>query len=238
VNEIEVVADIRPSPDTAELIVVKRKLVADSAVRLAGEPLESRVSVATRQDDGPTPDRERITISRRARIPLDTLPELERAQVLEAVQSLAGTDPAHWPADRVQALATNGSPTYLLRVSPALRAFVAPAGEDRVELLDVVRTETLELFRDTEEDPGEPPRSGERGYPPRSRVRQNAGASPVAAFARTRVVNFFLPTCLGLCQPGDIGGYWWVGHWCRLNVASQSRKALRGNRIDGEASLG
>jgi hypothetical protein len=157
VNEIEVVVDIRQSPDSPELIVVKRKLLAED-IHIAGEPIESRLPLEpgrmAGRDTSPPLERGKIKLSRRAEIALDTLPEETRRRVLDAVLSLPAPGPAHWPADRVKPLATNGSPTYLLRVTPELRAFVAPADPDGIELLDIVRKETLEQFREGDQDAG------------------------------------------------------------------------------------
>lgn len=44
-NEFDVVIDVRPSPDTPELIVMKQKLVADTSLHLVGQPREERVGM-------------------------------------------------------------------------------------------------------------------------------------------------------------------------------------------------
>jgi hypothetical protein len=48
-NEINVVVDVRPSPDTAEIIVSKQKVAFNGEARLVGSPVESRVGLMTRK---------------------------------------------------------------------------------------------------------------------------------------------------------------------------------------------
>jgi hypothetical protein len=48
-NEIEVVVDVRQSPDTAELIVVKQKLVSAAELQPSGPPVEMRLGLMTRK---------------------------------------------------------------------------------------------------------------------------------------------------------------------------------------------
>jgi hypothetical protein len=48
-NQIDVVVDVRPSPDTAERIVSKQKLAISGEVHLVGSPVESRISLITRE---------------------------------------------------------------------------------------------------------------------------------------------------------------------------------------------
>jgi hypothetical protein len=69
---------------------------------------------------------------------------------VQTIWSLSGSDPERWPQDKVKPLATSGTPTYLLHVSPELRAFIAPAEGGRIELFDLVHRDTLKLFQDDE----------------------------------------------------------------------------------------
>lgn len=48
-NEIDVVVDVRPSPDSAELIVSKQKLAFSGEAHLVGSPVESRVGLLARK---------------------------------------------------------------------------------------------------------------------------------------------------------------------------------------------
>jgi hypothetical protein len=48
-NEIDIVVDVRQSPDTAELIVSKQKLAFSGEASLVGSPVESRVGLMTRK---------------------------------------------------------------------------------------------------------------------------------------------------------------------------------------------
>jgi len=48
-NEIEVVVDVRHSPDTGELVVSKQKMAFSGEASLVGAPVESRVRLVTRK---------------------------------------------------------------------------------------------------------------------------------------------------------------------------------------------
>jgi hypothetical protein len=48
-SEIDIVVDVRQSPDTAELIVSKQKVAFSGEARLVGSPVESRVGLMTRK---------------------------------------------------------------------------------------------------------------------------------------------------------------------------------------------
>ncbi len=48
-NEIDLVVDVRQSPDTAELIVSKQKVAFSGEARFVGSPVESRVGLTTRK---------------------------------------------------------------------------------------------------------------------------------------------------------------------------------------------
>lgn len=152
-SEIEVVVDVRQSPDSPELIVVKRKLAINGTVQLVGDPAEQRFELSAHSVPVPLDAvraGDKLKVNRRAKIPLDTLSEPEKQALLQAVASLPGTDPARWPPDKVKPLATSGTPTYLLYVSPELRAFITPADNGGIELLDLVHRDTLKLFQDDE----------------------------------------------------------------------------------------
>jgi hypothetical protein len=88
----------------------------------------------------------RLKVNDRARPALAILAEAERRQVIEATDALQRERPDHWPETKVVRL-TPEEPVYLLRVSPDLRAFVRVQEPDQLELLDIVRPETLKLFR-------------------------------------------------------------------------------------------
>jgi hypothetical protein len=48
-NQIDVVVDVRQSPDTAELIVSKQKVAFSGEAHLVGSPVESRIGLITRK---------------------------------------------------------------------------------------------------------------------------------------------------------------------------------------------
>lgn len=166
-DEIEVVVDVRQSADSPELIVVKQKFGVAGTVQLLGSPTEQRFLVSTQpaENNGRTklPARnsvgqdyhssrylDNLRVNPQAQIPFNTLSKLESDQLLQAVWSLRGLDPGHWPPEKVKLLATNGTPTYLLYVSDELRAFITPVPNGQIELVDIVHKDTLKLFQDDE----------------------------------------------------------------------------------------
>src|SRR5438105_607161 len=92
-----------------------------------------------------------VKVHRRAGPALDALSDADRRQVLEAVEQLQETEPDRWSKEKVVRLSDN-QPVYLLRASPSLRVFVGYSGENGIEILDIVRQETLERFWDGRQD--------------------------------------------------------------------------------------
>ncbi len=92
-----------------------------------------------------------VRIHPRAQTALASLSDKDRQAVLAAAESLLDHDAASWPRDRVVRLGQD-KPTYLLRVTPDLRAFVMPLAAGDIELSDIVRKETLELFREQQRE--------------------------------------------------------------------------------------
>ncbi len=152
-NEIEVVVDVRQSPDSAALIVSKQKLVTTGEFHPSGPPVETRLDLRNRTARLPGPEAVESTgirIHRRAQPMFDTLPEPERCAVVQAIGPLRGVDPGRWPPDRVRPL-KEVPDVYLVHVSPELSALVVPAENRGVEVVDIVRRSALEQF-----DNGEP----------------------------------------------------------------------------------
>jgi hypothetical protein len=86
-----------------------------------------------------------IKFNTRARTALASLPEEECEAVLASVESLQLFDPAAWPAAEVVGVGGNGR-VALLTVTPGLRAFVRFIEPRTIEVSDVVRADTLDLF--------------------------------------------------------------------------------------------
>ena len=61
------------------------------------------------------------------------------------METLLIRDPALWSRDQAIRLSPD-KPTYLLKVSPDLRAFITVLASGDIELLDIMREETLRLF--------------------------------------------------------------------------------------------
>lgn len=92
-----------------------------------------------------------LKIHPRAEPALGTLPEKDRQLVLGMTQFLRMREPASWPRDLVVPLSPEKS-IYLLRVTPDLRAFLTVLDSGDIELTDIVREETLRLFRERKRD--------------------------------------------------------------------------------------
>jgi hypothetical protein len=95
-----------------------------------------------------------LKVHPRASTAMDGLSAADRQNLLQAVEGLEGLPPAAWPPDRVTRL-PDAEPIYLLRVSPDLRAIIRSSGAE-VEVLDLVRPETLRWFRDARQNGGLP----------------------------------------------------------------------------------
>lgn len=92
-----------------------------------------------------------VEIHPRASPALAALSDKDRQAVLGTVDYLRRRDPACWPSELVVPLSAD-KPMYLLRVTPELRAFVTVLDSGGIELSDIVREETLRLFRERERD--------------------------------------------------------------------------------------
>jgi hypothetical protein len=86
-----------------------------------------------------------LKVHPRARTALSALPDVSRRAVVQAVSALQTTHPEQWPGNSVSRLSPD-KPLYLVRATPELRAFVRALEPKGVELLDVVRENTLRLF--------------------------------------------------------------------------------------------
>ncbi len=87
----------------------------------------------------------RVKVNPRARTALDALSDADREAVRSALEGLLIRDPGSWPREQAERLSPE-EPVYLLHVSPDLRAFVTVLPSQGVELLDIMREETLRLF--------------------------------------------------------------------------------------------
>jgi len=91
-------------------------------------------------------DPSRITVNRRAAPFFDNMPESVRLTVLEAIAPLRGVDPGKWPSAGAKPL--EGVPmTFVVRAAEDPIVLVAPAEDEGVEIVDLVRKGSLEQFR-------------------------------------------------------------------------------------------
>jgi hypothetical protein len=97
----------------------------------------------------------RLQVHSRARPALAALSQGDRRLVIEAASALQESAPDRWPKDRVVRI-TDTEPVYLLRVSPDLRAFIRVTESGRIELSDLVREDTLQMFRERQRPAGSP----------------------------------------------------------------------------------
>ena len=88
----------------------------------------------------------RVKVNRRATIAVDGLSEANRQRLMQTVEQLQGTDPSAWPTSQVVRL-SGTEPVYLVRFAPDLQAFIQRTPANEIEILDLVRQETLEQFR-------------------------------------------------------------------------------------------
>jgi hypothetical protein len=146
-NEIEVVVDVRQSPNSAELIVVKQKLVTADELYPVGSPIETRLDLAAGVGgDNLSPSRNGagLTIHRRAQPVFDTLAVSDRSAVLDAVTTLCGVEPEHWPPDRVFRL--QDTSVHVVRATPELLVLITRTEHQGVEIVDIVHRATLDQF--------------------------------------------------------------------------------------------
>lgn len=87
----------------------------------------------------------KLTIHPWAATTLASLTVNQQMEVLTAAESLLGRDPASWPREEAARLDPD-EPEFLLRVSPELRAFIGLGASGAVQLLDIVREDTIRLF--------------------------------------------------------------------------------------------
>jgi hypothetical protein len=97
----------------------------------------------------------KLKVDPRARTALAALSAEDRRRVLEAADDLQHRPPKEWPGDQVLRISED-EPIYLLRVTPELRAFIRIVADGQVELLDIVREDTLRLFSEKHRDTGAP----------------------------------------------------------------------------------
>lgn len=149
---IEVIVDIKTSPDEPELVVVKQRLAAEGGeLRLIGEPVETRLPLTARLVRGdPRFDLKRVKVGRLASTAIDQLAEHERFRLIEEVNALAALPPNQWPEEKLLLL-EGDSPGYLLNGPLDLRIFLKPIEPEGVEILDIVREETLRHFMENGE---------------------------------------------------------------------------------------
>ena len=97
----------------------------------------------------------KIKLHPRARTALASLSERDQENVWAAVEGIVRRDPASWPTEEMVRLREDES-LYLLRVSPALRAFISVLDSGGIELFDIMREETLRLFLERQRAAGAP----------------------------------------------------------------------------------
>src|SRR5437660_904870 len=82
---------------------------------------------------------------RRALAALNQLTSEEQGRVLETLATLSDTPPSQWAAEQATRL-PGDPPLHLVRVDADLRIILRTTEGEKIEVLDVVRHETLESF--------------------------------------------------------------------------------------------
>lgn len=91
----------------------------------------------------------------RALTVLSSLTDEDRRRVIDAAAALEKEPREDWPKDRVVRI-DDLKDFYLIRVDPSLRALVRAENGQRIELVDVVRKEAFQLFREQPQAAGVP----------------------------------------------------------------------------------
>src|SRR5205823_241239 len=108
-------------------------------------PRRKSLSVFELAEKGKNLDAVGMVIHPRALPVFDTMPELDREAVIEAVAPLRGLERDHWPS--AGAREVPGIPlTYLVPVGQDLGVLVSQMEDKRVEVLDIVRLASLAQF--------------------------------------------------------------------------------------------
>jgi hypothetical protein len=97
-----------------------------------------------------------VVATSRAETALAALAPEERKRIIQAARNLSGRKPWEWPQAYVISLPGTKPDYYLLTVSPDWRAIVRQTEGGQIEISDVVREETLQLFRERQGSSGAP----------------------------------------------------------------------------------
>jgi hypothetical protein len=75
-----------------------------------------------------------------AKLLLDDLPEADRQNILDTIETLRHSDPSQWPQDKVVRV-WDDPPRYMLRPTPSLRLFLKHNEQNELEIADLLREE-------------------------------------------------------------------------------------------------
>ena len=89
----------------------------------------------------------RLKVHPRAKTALSTLPDDLGRTIVAIVAELQKSSPDSWPKQKANRLNEDKS-IYLVQLPSAMRAFVRVLDTGGVELVDLVREDTLRLFRE------------------------------------------------------------------------------------------
>jgi hypothetical protein len=97
-----------------------------------------------------------VVASSGAETSLAALTPEERNRIIQAARNLAGRKPWEWSGVYVISMPGVKDQYYLLVVSPEWRAIIRQLEGGEIEISDVVRAETLQLFRERLQAGGAP----------------------------------------------------------------------------------
>jgi hypothetical protein len=153
-SEIEVVVDVRPSPDSNELIVVKQKLTVSGELRPSGPPMETRIDPYSEPREALKRFQDQlrfllgtdVVFKPGVQAIFDTMPEPLQIEVARSLAVLRSASPERWPSDKLRLMDRMSPPVYALHVNPELIVLVNPTAPHKLEVVDIIRTATLEQF--------------------------------------------------------------------------------------------
>ena len=91
-----------------------------------------------------------VEVNGLASVLFEAQPHRVKARILKAVEALRELPVERWPEQGVKRLSTD-EPLFLLAWGPSLRIFLRPGEAGTIELVDMVRQETLDWMTGTKQ---------------------------------------------------------------------------------------
>jgi hypothetical protein len=94
---------------------------------------------------------DKLQFNRHVQTALEALPERDRQTIRATVESIAYKQPSAWPPELVSRVSPS-EPMYFVRVHPDYRAVITVSDTGRIELVDMMREDTLRQFLERSRD--------------------------------------------------------------------------------------